>query len=82
MFDAVFFSQSRLDRLTGRMLVKLLLLLMFSEMLLFSVSEGWRRRRRRSPPPPPPPCDSSSPAGIKWSNNWQKSFSAYCPSGK
>jgi len=48
MFDALFFfSQSPLDHMAGRMLVKLLLLLMLSEVLLFSVSDAWRRRRRR-----------------------------------
>lgn len=59
------------------MLVKLLLLLMLSETLLFSVSEGWRRRRRS----PPPPCDNSSPSGITWQNSWHQQFKAYCPTG-
>ncbi|XP_020626633.1 hemagglutinin/amebocyte aggregation factor-like [Orbicella faveolata] len=74
--------------MTGRMLVKLLLLLMLSEVLLFSVSEakpwwgGSRRRRRRRHRASPPPCDSSSPSGIKWYNDWHQTFKFSCPPGR
>ncbi|XP_078349153.1 hemagglutinin/amebocyte aggregation factor-like isoform X1 [Oculina patagonica] len=69
--------------MTGKMLVKLLFLLMISEVLLFSVSEakpwlwGSRRRRRRSRPT----CDSSSPTEVAWVNKWQEEFTFDCPLG-
>ncbi|XP_078349158.1 hemagglutinin/amebocyte aggregation factor-like [Oculina patagonica] len=62
-----------------RMLVKLLFLLMLSEVLLFSATEAkpwWRRRRRRSAPA----CSSSRPAGT-WHNSWHQHFKKYCSSG-
>ncbi|KAJ7376817.1 hypothetical protein OS493_032279 [Desmophyllum pertusum] len=52
--------------MAGRMLVKLLFLMMFYELLLFSASEAWWS------------CDSKNPPGT-WENTWQESFTFTCP---
>ncbi|KAJ7340322.1 hypothetical protein OS493_003058 [Desmophyllum pertusum] len=60
--------------MAGKMLVKLLLLLMLSELILVSISEAkaWWGRRRCSRSRPSPP-------GVEWKNNWHESFNFDCP---
>ena len=68
-----------------RSAIKLFLLIVVLELMLFSHTESWRRRRRRRRyyVPRPPPCDSSLPrATFKWANKWHQSFTAQCPKRK
>ncbi|CAH3151298.1 unnamed protein product [Porites lobata] len=66
--------------MTGmRRAIKLFLLIVVLELMLFSHTESWRRRRRRRRRYVPP-CDSSlPPAAFKWANKWHQSFTAQCP---
>ncbi|PFX15639.1 hemagglutinin/amebocyte aggregation factor-like [Stylophora pistillata] len=57
--------------------VKLLLLMMLFELLIFPADVASLRRRRRRPV-----CSSQKPAGARWVNNWQGSFSFQCSAGK
>jgi len=69
----------------GKKLVTFLLLVVSFELLLFSTTEAWLREADAAgitPLLPGPSCDSSTPAGVTWANNWHRSFSAKCPSSK